>query len=100
MQYCMDLNLLTPALLQKCNLNIQKASGYILYGHVLSSIMEFPSGVGSMMSMSVTFFEIFCKVVNLSQPNIGNYALEYCNYSSALLFLKKGSIQIFFKHKK
>ena len=68
MQYCMDLNLLTPALLQKCNLNIQKASRYILYGHVLSSIMEFPSGVGSMMSMSVTFFEIFCKVVDLSQP--------------------------------
>ena len=64
------LYLLTPALLQKCNLNIQKAPGY---GHVLSSIIEFPS---RLELMSVTFFEIFCKVVNLSQPNIGNYALE------------------------
>ena len=83
----MDLNLLTPALLQKCNLNIQKASGYILlYGHVLSSIMEFPSRVDSMMLMSVTFFEIFCIVVDLSQPvKLSTNSFKF-TISSLLLF--------------
>lgn len=30
------------------------------------------------------------------KSNIGNYALEQCNYSSALLFLEKRSISIFY----
>ena len=45
------------------------------------------------ISFNIIFVELLKLFPNFSlHSNIGNYALEKCNYSSALLFLKKGSI--------